>query len=52
MDLAEFVSDYIQMLKDADEKIPPRRQLSKEISDALLDRGVIYTPTEVEYYLV
>ena len=51
MDIAEFVSDYVQVLRDCGERLPPRRKLAKEISEALLDYGVEATPEDVEYYL-
>lgn len=34
MDLAQFVSDYVRMLRDNGSSIPPRRQLAQEIAEA------------------
>jgi hypothetical protein len=51
MDLAQYVSDYVQTLRDCGMKIPPRKKLAREISGALLDHNIEASPEEVEYYL-
>jgi hypothetical protein len=51
VDVAQFVSDYVQMLKDCGERIPPKIKLAKEIADALLDHDVTATPAEIAWYL-
>lgn len=51
MDIAEFVSDYVQCLKDCGERIPPRKQLAKQIATALEDYDIKATPAQIEYYL-
>jgi hypothetical protein len=51
MDLAQYVSDYMQTLRDCGMKIPPRKKLAREISGALLDHNIEVSPEEVEYYL-
>jgi len=37
IDLAEFVSDYMQVLKDSGEKQPPVFQLRNDITEAYLE---------------
>lgn len=37
IDLAEFVSDYYQMLRDNEERIPPKKKLAEEIAKQYLD---------------
>lgn len=53
MDLAEYVSDYVTMLRESGEVIPPRKKLAKEIADSLeaTDYGLEATPEQIEYYL-
>ena len=61
IDIAEFVSDYVQMLRDCGEPIPPRKQLAEEIAEALHDRTDAFpdeatlelyaTPEQIDYYL-
>lgn len=61
MDIAEFVSDYVRMLRDNGERIPPRKQLAQEIAEALHDYAdatpddatleVYATPEQIAYYL-
>lgn len=51
MDIAEFVSDYVQMLRDNGERVSPRKRLAREIAEALKDYGVNASPADVEYYL-
>ena len=51
MNLDEFVSDYVAMLKDNGEPMPPRKKLAREIATAAKDYGIEATPEQIEYYL-
>lgn len=51
MDIAEFVTDYVTMLRDNGTKIPTRKNLAKEIAEALADYGVDAKPADILYYL-
>jgi hypothetical protein len=51
VDIAEFVSDYWQMLKDNDEPIPPRTRLIKDIQESLADHEVTASTSLIDYYL-
>ena len=54
MDIAEFTSDYVTMLREAEGKrVTPkdRKKLAKEIQQALLDYDVKASTDEIEYYL-
>jgi hypothetical protein len=51
MDLAEFVSDYVQSFIDCGEQIPKRKKLAKMIAADIRDYGERVSPAEVEYYL-
>lgn len=54
MDLSEYIADYIRMLEESGEALPPKEELAKEISQSLYDTpayGVSATPEEVMYYL-
>lgn len=51
MDIAEFVSDYVAMLRDNGGKMPAKRKLAAEIAEAIADYGVTATPADILYYL-
>jgi hypothetical protein len=51
VDVAEFVSDYVTMIRECGEQVPPRKKLAEEIVEALADRGHEATVEQVEYYL-
>lgn len=51
MDIAQFCSDYIAMLRDSGEKMPTRVKLAREIVTALEDRGVEANIEQVLYYI-
>ena len=51
IDVAEFVSDYVRMLHDNGEPLPPRNELAQEIVHMLHDYGTATTVDQVEYYL-
>lgn len=53
MDLAEYVSDYVNVLRECGEPVPSRGVLAKEIEQSLKDTdyGIEATAEQIAYYL-